>query len=389
VLLIDRAEPGTAGASYGNVGHIAAELVQPLPAPALLFSFWRQLTRFGGVLELSPRRMANPGPWMARFAAAAFRRGANTTQLAPLVLPAAADWEEGLRLAGQPQLLRRNGHYEVGFGPGAHARAHRQAAAMARLGIATAPVDAQLLEPMRRAAGAATAAGLLFEASAHIVDPLLAVRAFVTAALGRGAQFQRLDVRTIRPRGDRIEIAGGAGEAAINVQAAVICAGMGAQALLAQFGLHAPLQSVRGYHLEMPGAGAFLDAPLIYTDTHVLVTPMAGRLRASSFMEFAPADAPADAGKIAKLQARVLALGYPRAAPESAWVGSRPVLPDYLPGIGRAQGAANLFYAVGHQHIGLTLAPVTGTLIADLVAQRAPRHALHAFDLRRFGALQR
>ncbi|MGB8693974.1 MAG: FAD-dependent oxidoreductase, partial [Steroidobacteraceae bacterium] len=48
VVLLDRAEPGVAGASFGNVGHIAAELVQPLPSPALLFGFWRELVRFGG-----------------------------------------------------------------------------------------------------------------------------------------------------------------------------------------------------------------------------------------------------------------------------------------------------------------------------------------------------
>jgi D-amino-acid dehydrogenase len=60
------------------------------------------------------------------------------------------------------------------------------------------------------------------------------------------------------------------------------------------------------------------------------------------------------------------------------------VLPDYLPGIGRAPGPAKLFYAVGHQHIGLTLAPITAELVADLVAMRAPRIPLAAYDLRRF-----
>jgi glycine/D-amino acid oxidase-like deaminating enzyme len=65
------------------------------------------------------------------------------------------------------------------------------------------------------------------------------------------------------------------------------------------------------------------------------------------------------------------------------------VLPDYLPGIGRAAGPARLFYAIGHQHIGLTMAPVTAELIADLVADRRPRHAVAAFDLQRFGARMR
>ena len=49
--LFDRAPPGEAGASFGNAGHVATELVEPLPAPGLLFGFWRELFAFGGVLK--------------------------------------------------------------------------------------------------------------------------------------------------------------------------------------------------------------------------------------------------------------------------------------------------------------------------------------------------
>ena len=110
VLLLDRAEPGVAGASFGNVGHIAAELVQPLPSLSLLFGFWRELYSMGGPLDLSPRQVLRMLPWIGRFAAAAFRRAENTRHLAPLVLPAAADWGRWLDEIGRPELLRRHGH---------------------------------------------------------------------------------------------------------------------------------------------------------------------------------------------------------------------------------------------------------------------------------------
>jgi D-amino-acid dehydrogenase len=67
-------------------------------------------------------------------------------------------------------------------------------------------------------------------------------------------------------------------------------------------------------------------------------------------------------------------------------MGPRPTLPDYLPGIGRAPSAPQLLYAVGHQHLGLTLAAVTAELIADLVAGRNTRIEISRLDLRRFGA---
>jgi len=383
VLLLDRDEPGIAGASFGNVGHIAAELVQPLPSPAMLCGFWRELIRFGGPLDLPPRQVLRMLPWIGRFAAAACRRGENTRQLAPLVLPAAADWARWLDAIGRPELMRRHGHYEIGFGSRAEAQVAAQARLMAQLGVKTRPVAARLLLPLQQAARAATAAGLWFEDTAHVIDPLRAVQAFAAAALARAATFRHLEVRALSECGDKIEIL--SEQPSFLVDAAVVCAGVSAQPLLAPFGLRAPLQSVRGYHIELPGQPPFLDAPVAYAGEHVLVTPMAGRLRASSYMEFAASGAPADPRKPARLRRLVRALGYACEPEGPSWVGARPVLPDYLPGIGRAATEAKVFYAIGHQHIGLTMAPITAELIADLVAERTPRRAIEAFDLRRFG----
>jgi len=384
VLLLDRAEPGVAGASFGNVGHIAAELVQPLPSPGLLFGFWRELFCFDGALDLPARQALRMLPWIRRFAAAAFRRAENTRQLAPLVLPAAATWARWLEEIGRPELLRRHGHYEIGFGSEAQALMRAQARVMAQLGVKTREVSREQLLPLQRAAHAKMAAGLWFEDSAHVIDPLDAVRTFAAAAVARNATFRRLEVRALRSRGDKIEVL--SEQPPLLVDRAVVCAGMGSQSLLAPFGLHAPLQAVRGYHIELPGQVPFLDAPVVYTGEHVLVTPMAGRLRASSYMEFAAPDAPADPRKAARLRQKVRAIGHACAPEGPSWVGARPVLPDYLPGIGRVREPTKLYYAIGHQHIGLTIAPITAELVADLVAERSPRLPVAAFDLQRFGA---
>jgi D-hydroxyproline dehydrogenase len=384
VLLIDRADPGVAGASFGNVGHIAAELVQPLPSPGLLFGFWREFTLFGGPLDLPLPRALHMLPWIRRFAQAAFRQDENTRHLAPLVRPAATTWADWLESIGRSELLRRHGHYEIGFGPRSRSRMSAQAQAMAKLGIKVKAVAGEELLPLQRAAHAEMSAGLWFEDSAHVIDPLCAVRAFVEAAVLHNATVRRSDVRALHPSGDKIEVL--SEQSTLIVDAAVVCAGIGSERLLAPFGLYAPLQAVRGYHIEIPGHAPFIDAPVVYTGDHLLVTPMSGRLRASSFMEFNAPDAPADARKVSHLRSTVRGLGYACEPHGPSWVGARPVLPDYLPGIGRAPGAAKLFYAIGHQHIGLTLAPITAELVADAVAERTPRIPMAAFDLRRFGA---
>jgi D-hydroxyproline dehydrogenase len=112
---------------------------------------------------------------------------------------------------------------------------------------------------------------------------------------------------------------------------------------------------------------------------------MAARLRASSYLEFAGLTAPPDPGKPARLRTHLQHLGYRCDLNGASWMGPRPTLPDYLPGIGRAAGPHELFYAVGHQHLGLTLAAVTADLVAEMVTGRAPRFDLRPFDLQRFG----
>jgi D-amino-acid dehydrogenase len=65
-------------------------------------------------------------------------------------------------------------------------------------------------------------------------------------------------------------------------------------------------------------------------------------------------------------------------------MGCRPTLPDYLPAIGRSTRADNLYYAFGHQHLGLTLAPITARLVRSMVMGEQTELPLAPFDLQRF-----
>ena len=402
VLLLDRAEPATAGASFGNVGHIATEQVETLPSKQLLLGFWRELFAFDGALDIPLRRVMSLSPWLARFAVAAFRQESNTRHLAPLVRDAANALEQLLGAIGRRDLIRRNGHYAVWLGPGASEQAAREATNAARLEVQTAPAPVELLRSIAQAAAGSCArtagagagavvtasgtlaAGLWFRDSAHVLDPAEVARALATDAIQRGAVFERAEVRQLQTLGNVIDITTDTDR--LQVPTAIVCAGVWSAILLAPFGLRAPLEAERGYHIELPGHPPLADAPLLYADRKVAVTPMTGRLRASSYLEFAGVEAPPDPRKPARLRAKLQALGYRCDPGGPSWMGARPTLPDYLPGIGRAPGAPNLLYAVGHQHLGLTLAAPTAELIGDLVAGRKPRFDIKALDLRRFGA---
>jgi len=464
VLLIDRGDPATAGASFGNVGHIATEQLQPLPSPPLLFNFWRQLAAFGGVLDIPLRRVLPMSPWMMRFALAAFRLEENTRHLAPLVSNAADVLESQLLEVGRGDLIRRNGHYALWLGPNATANAAAERARASSIGVPTGDAPIELLRaaaalaeaaeatptpraaaptanpgrptanPMQRsdgarsveeantnagapgsaagaapaaaaggtgaaagtAAGSATevagaspdgemwAAGVWYPASAHVLDPAHVARAFASASAQAGGSFVRAEVRHIRPRGDGVEIITDNGT--FTPRTTIICAGAWSSPLLAPFGINAPLEAERGYHIELPNHAPLIDAPILYADHSVVVTPMASRLRASTFLEFAGLGTPADPDKPRRLRAKVRQMGYDCPPDGPSWMGPRPTLPDYLPGIGRAPGPHELYYAVGHQHLGLTLSAVTADLVAALVMARTPRFEVKAFDLKRFGS---
>jgi D-amino-acid dehydrogenase len=386
VLLIDRAEPGMGGASFGNVGHIATELVEPLPSPSLLFGFWKLLPIFGGPLDISGRHLPSFLPWAARFARAAFKRRSNTQHLAPLVGAAMAAIEAHLREMGRGELLRRHGHYEIWFGREARRRAASQLRVMRNLHIPVQPAPAELLERAALSAEAALSAGVWFPETGHIIDPLRFTQAMARAAIDRGARFEKHSIVALRPCGDAVELVTDGGT--LRADSAVICAGPWSAPLLSPFGLRAPLEGARGYHVELPGHEPLIDAPVTYADHHLVVTPMSGRLRLSTGMEFAGLDAPADARKPARLRQTARALGFDCPEDGASWMGARPVLPDYLPGIGRAPGHP-VFYAIGHQHVGLTLSSITSELIADLVQGRSPRIDLRPFDLMRFGTHRR
>jgi len=392
VMLIDRGDPATAGASFGNVGHIATEQLQPLPSPQLLLNFWRELIAFGGVLDIPLRRVLAMSPWMMRFALAAFRQEANTRHLAPLVSSAADALESQLLEVGRGDLIRRNGHYALWLGPNATAHAAAERARASALGIPTANAPTELLRAAAETAAAGAdagsdsdlwAGGVWYPASAHVLDPSHVAQAFATASVQAGGSILRAEVRQLRPRGDGVEIVTDKG--AFTPRTTVICTGAWSAPLLAPFGINAPVEAERGYHIELPNHAPLVDAPILYADHSVVVTPMASRLRASTFLEFAGLGAPPDPDKPRRLRAKVRKMGYDCEPEGPSWMGPRPTLPDYLPGIGRARGPHELYYALGHQHLGLTLSAVTADLVAALVMGRTPAFDVKAFDLSRFG----
>src|ERR1035437_1049503 len=106
-------------------------------------------------------------------------------------------------------------------------------------------------------------------------------------------------------------------------------------------------------------------------------------------MELGPRSEASDRGRV-EAMVRACARYLPRlrrTGEATPWAGMRPMVPDGLPVIGLAAGAANAVVATGHAMLGITLAPATGELVADILEGRELPPFAAAFSPDRFGAL--
>jgi D-amino-acid dehydrogenase len=145
-----------------------------------------------------------------------------------------------------------------------------------------------------------------------------------------------------------------------------------------------PLDTERGYHLEFDLATMPLTRPVTPTARGFYFCPMEGRLRVAGTVELGGLDAPPSPHRLARLEEGARAILPDLPAPARSWMGFRPSVPDSVPVIGPSRAGPEVLMAFGHGHLGLTLAPFTARIVADLVAGRTPPIPLGPYRPGRF-----
>ena len=372
-------------ASWGNAGHIATEQVEPLASPKALASAPRRLFAFGGALDLRGADLAAWADFAARYVTASgqerFEAGrAALGRLMSLALPA---WRRLAQSLGDAALVCESGHLVV-WESAATAAAGQAAWASADTGQARfTPLKPAALAALAPRIKTPLAAGLRFQGTAQVRDPLLVLQSLRASLLAEGGALSEAKVTRLSHESSGLVLILDNGER-IQPGRVLIAGGIGSGPLMRQTGHVAPLAAERGYHIEGP-AGAWGELPpVVFEDRSMIVTRFGDRLRAASFVEFAASASPPDPRKWARLQRHARAVGLPLGEDVQTWMGARPTLPDYLPAIGVSRRIPGLFYAFGHQHLGLTLAAATGEILADLLTGQAPPVDLAPFDIERF-----
>jgi len=368
-------------ASWGNAGHVATEQLAPLASVATLRSAAGRLFVRGGALDLP---LAGTGTWLpfvlrmiAASRPARFEKGRRA--LGTLLAEALPAWQRLVAAIGAPGLLSDSGHY-VMWESAATAAAGRAAWAAADTGTARfAEATAEQRAELAKVTTAPIAGAICFSGTAQITD-------LDALAIALSDSF-RAAGGTILPREAGLVLEDGwAVVPGLESDRVLVTAGVRSGPLVEAIGHRAPIVAERGYHIRGTARRWPSDLPpIVFEDRSMIVTRFADQVQAASFVEIHATDAPPDPRKWERLERHVRELGLAIDGPFTRWMGSRPTLPDYLPAIGRSRRADNLFYAFGHQHLGLTLAPITAEIIAAMVDETPERIDMAPFDLERFG----
>lgn len=384
-IVLESGELGT-GAAEGSAGYLHDGEIFPLPVPALLAALPRMLFDPLGPLVFRPAYLPRLVGWSAHFLAAMRRseHEAGIQALAQLNRLAIDMLIEAASAAGARDLIVRGGGLKV-------CRDERTLAVMAenlrslqRCGIAAQILDAKALRAIEPSITPEIAGGTFFPDSAHCIDLSALGNRLAARVRSRGAVLPSR-ARRLLPQSDGSWIVAHGAREQIAAQNVLVAAGHASAELLRPLRYRVPLAPARGYHLMIGDPGVELRHPVIFHDAHFAATPMRNGIRLAGTMEFAAADAPANMqrAEILFTQAQPYLPGLRRRS-AATWMGVRPMSPDDLPLLGRAERHPGLYYSFGHGHLGLTQSAISARCIADLVVGSTPPIDLHPFRLSRF-----
>ena len=176
---------------------------------------------------------------------------------------------------------------------------------------------------------------------------------------------------------------------ALPIYRAVIAAGARSRDLAIAVGDKVPLETERGYHVLIKDPESGPRLPMMPSDGKMAHAMTPQGLRIAGQVELAGLDAAPNWKRAEILRDFAIQTwpGLPSDLPAEriqVWMGHRPSTPDGLPCIGLATACADVVHAFGHGHVGLTAGPMTGKLVADLIAGRPARVDVVPFSARRF-----
>ena len=374
VVLLDR-RGAAEETSFGNAGLIQREGVYPYGFPhdfgALLrYGFNRTIDA-----HYHPSALLDLAPFLWKYWHHSRReRHARIARLYSRLIEHCVTEHDALaEQAGATALLRRRGWMRVFRTERERDKRFEEAAAWrADFGINFSALGKKELQEQEPHLAPMLVGALHWTDPVSVVDPLGLALAYLKLFESRGGRFMQGNAASLREERDGWSLH--TVEGPLQAGAAVVALGPWADVVTRALGYDLPLAVKRGYHMHYRAAGkATLNHPVLDTERGYMLAPMQRGIRLTTGAEFALRDAirtPVQLGRAEPLARELFPLA--ERLDNEPWMGARPCTPDMMPIIGKAPRHANLWFAFGHAHHGLTLGPVTGRLIGEMMVGETP-----------------
>lgn len=377
-----------AGASHGNCGLICPSHVLPLTEPGALKDGFKALFARNAPFRIKPRFDWSLWSWLWQFA-----RRCNTRDMLAagqgiqrlldssrqLYTHLAED--EGIACEWQKKgllfVFQQRQNFEDYAETDRLMTDHFQ--------VPARRIEAAELLAMEPALKPGLAGGWYYEHDAHLRPDIL-LQSWRTRLEQRGVTVREHCgfERFVRQNGRIVAAQTSAGE--IPAEKFVFATGALTPRLSQELGCRIPIQPGKGYSMTMGRPKICPAIPLMLSEYRVAVTPMETGYRLGSIMEFAGYDNSLKPERLALLRRGAEPfLQEPYCEPVvEEWTGWRPMTYDSVPIIDRLPAAENVFLAAGHNMLGLSMAPATGKLVAEIVASESPHVDPTPYSVRRF-----
>ena len=327
-------------------------------------------------------------PWIARFLAAGRRSRVDSiaADLAPLVNQAGLAHKDLVRTNRvDSNLIQPRGFLHLFETAQDYQTSVLERELGARHGVRFDIVGSDEITQLEPGLARSFHRGIFYPDKEQVVQPLALTQAYVDAFRSLGGTVLNESVRRFEMGPDGpTKIVTDLG--IYPVDRLVIAAGAWSRELAAMLGTTVPLETERGYHLNVPWQdGVTLNRPVAIPNKYFVMVPMRDGVRVTSGDELGGLKRAPNFTRIHRIlrHARASLKGLDGPI-DREWMGYRPSLPDSKPVIGFSPNFRRVLYAFGHGHLGLTLAAVTGRLVSDLVAGRDPDISLEPFRVDRF-----
>jgi D-amino-acid dehydrogenase len=387
VMLIDKHGAAGEETSYGNAGIIESATIFLRTFPRDI----RQVLRYAA--NGAPEARYNVAdlpvllPWLLRYyiASAPDRALRGAMALLPLIRQSQPEHQALAAEAGASDLIQPKGLIKMYRSAATLDGALRELDQLKTYGIEGDVLDQKALLQREPNLSGEFAGAIHFPAPGFVPDPGGLAKAYATLFRSKGGRFLSGDARTLQQISDgRWRVA--TEEGPVTAREVVVAMGPWSDLVFGALGYAIPFAVKRGYHLHLaPKGNAVLNHPVLDTDQGYVLAPMNRGIRLTTGVEFARRDAPPTPVQVETALPKARAL-FPlgEAVEAQPWKGARPCLPDMLPIIGKAPRHPGLWFDFGHQHQGLTLGPVSGRLLAEMMTGETPFADPAPFSVERF-----